>query len=227
MTTETPTQEVPPAATPYTSPATSYLTPARPALSRREKTGAFWAGAVGFNVLTFGFGLVVLPLIVAVFGAFFSFLFTQAARNSDNLGTGFLAARGFFDSIDFGIVMIIGVVVFFVGLAIMTGALFASTAILRSHGIKRAWAVTWSGAGIAIVASWFIGWIPAVAIQLISATTARSGLDGFAGIATAGGVGMLLGIITTAVIGWLAWWWMAHAFRPAVTATTIDEQVQR
>ncbi len=231
MTSETPTPTQPHIAGPYGSPSAGYATPARPPLTKRAKKGAFWGGAVGFNVLTIGFGLVVLPILAAIVGAFFSFLFTQVERNSDYLGTGYLAVRGLFASIDFGIVVVIGVVVFLAGLAIMTGALFASKAILRSHGVHRAWAVTWAGAGIAIVASWVVGWIPGVVVQFASGLFPQGGSDGFAALAALGGFGMILGIATTAVIGWLAWWWMAHAFRPSFAASpgggTTAEESQR
>lgn len=205
-------------------PAAPYAAPARPPLSARQKKGAFWAGAVGFNLLTFGFGLVLIPIVTTLFGVFFAFLFDQIARNSDNLGTGFLAVRGFFASLNYGILAVIGVAIVLIGLAVMAGALFASKAILRSHGVNRVWAVTWAGAGIAIVASWIVGWIPGVIVQLSSAVVSQTGLDAFGAMAALGGLGLLLGIVTTAIIGWLAWWWMAHAFRAPAATDTFNNQ---
>ncbi|HEU4850412.1 MAG TPA: hypothetical protein VFS93_08380 [Terrimesophilobacter sp.] len=215
----------PAAAQPYGGPPPSYRT-VRPPLSTREKRGAFWAGAVGFNVLTLGFTLVVVPLVVAAFGAFFAILFEQVARSGDELGTGFLAVRGFFASFDYGIVAIIGLVVVIVGLAIMTAALVASRSILRSHGTTRPWAVTWAGAGIAIIAYWLVGWIPTVVLQFLSGALTAAGLDGWANFGTTGLLGLLLALAVNAVIGWLAWWWMAHAFRPASAGAVTAERAQ-
>lgn len=199
---------------------------ARPPLSARERRGAFWAGAVGFNVLTLGFLLVAVPLVVGAFGAFFAFLFEQIARSGDELSTGFLAVRGFFASFDFGIVAIIGLVIVVVGLAIMAAALLVSRSILRSHGTARPGAVTWAGAGIAIVAYWVVGWIPTLVIQLLSSALTAAGLDGWTNLGATGLLGFLLAIAVNAVIGWLAWWWMAHAFRSTPTGVETAERTQ-
>ena len=37
----------------------------------------------------------------------------------------------------------------------------------------------------------------------------------WASIAVTGGVGIIVAIVVNSVIGWLAWWWMAHAMRGA------------
>lgn len=229
MTAETPAGTVPadaaPTAAPVapsagTVPVSAYRQTRRPPLTARAKRGTFWAGAVGFNLLTLGFTFVIVPIAVALLGVFFAAIIDQISRTNDQLSTGFLAIRGFFLSLDFGLFAIIGVAVVVVGLAIMAGALLASRAILRAHRVHRPSAVTWAGAGIAIVASWFLGWIPGLIVQLLSAALSRSGLDGFATAITAGSVGLILGIAMTAVMGWLAWWWMAHAFRSAESTAT-------
>lgn len=207
---------------PYAAQPPAYRV-VRPSLPAREKRGAFWAGAVGFNLLTLGFLLVVVPLVIGAFGAFFALLFRQISNSGDELSTGFLAVRGFFASFDFGIIAILGLVVVVIGLAIMTAALFASRAILHANGVVRAWAVTWAGAGIAIVAYWVLGWIPTLLIQFLSGALANAGLEGWANFGTTGLIGFVLAIAVNAVIGWLAWWWMAHAFRaaaPIAAATT-------
>jgi hypothetical protein len=36
-------------------------------------------------------------------------------------------------------------------------------------------------------------------------------------VAVTGGIGLVLGIVLNCVIGWLAWWWMAHAMRARPT----------
>lgn len=223
MNTETPSPaaaQQPPAQQHPTPPVPTNT--ARPPLSKREKRGAFWAGAVGFNLLTLGFLLVTVPLVIGAFGAFFAFLFGQVERSGDDLSTGFLAVRGIFASLDFGIIGIVGLVIALVGLVIMVVALFVSRSILRATGAARPWAITWSAFGIAIVAYWLVGWVPALAPQLLSTALNTVGLDGWGNFWTTGLLGLLLAVIVNAVIGWLTWWWMAHAFRShtarAVTA---------
>lgn len=189
--------------------------PKRPPLTRREKRGAFWAGAIGFNVLTIGFTLVIVPLVAALFAAFFSFIVGSIARNAEELSTGFLTLIDTLRSIDVGLVAIVGISVVVVGLAVMTGAIFASRALLRGHGVKRYAAVTWSGAGIAIVATWVLGWIPGLITQFVSIPLSATGADGLITGIAVGSFGLILGIIFTGAVGWLSWWWMAHAFRPA------------
>ncbi len=227
MTSDSPTPPAAYSASPYAAAA---VAPRRPPLADREKKGAFWAGAVGFNLLTLGFTLVVVPLVVGAFGALFALLFEQIARSGDELSTGFLAGRGFFASFDYGIIAIIGLIIVIVGLAIMIAALFLSKSILRSNGVPRPWAVTWAGAGIAIVAYWVVGWVPTLVLQSLSSALAAAGLDGWANFGTTGLIGFVLAIAVNAIIGWLAWWWMAHAFRataPAGSATASTSSAEQ
>ena len=212
----------------YVAPPMVYQTVRRPPLTPREKRGAFWAGAVGFNVLTIGFTLVIVPVAVALFGAFFTFLTNMIARNSDELSTGFLAMLGVMRSIDVGLVAVIGIAIVLVGLAIMAGAIFLSRSVLRSHGVNRPAAVTWAGAGVAIAATWVLGWIPGLITQFVSFPLSAMEVDGVTSGIVMGIFGVLLGVVFAGVIGWLAWWWMAHAFRPAtrevpVVQTAIQE----
>lgn len=188
----------------------------RPPLTPREKKGAFWAGAVGFNLLTLGFTLVIMPIMIGFFGAFFSVLMNVAAGDSGEQGTGFLAMLGVMRSIDVGFVVIIGVAIVLIGLAIMTGAIFLSRSILRSHGVNRPRAVTWSGAGIAIAGSWIVGWIPGFIVPFATGPFASMGMDGTTTAISGGLLGVILGIAFAGVIGWLSWWWMSHVFRPAL-----------
>lgn len=192
--------------------------PQRPPLTRSEKRGAFWAGAVGFNVLTIGFTLVIIPLVAALFAALFSFIVGSIARNSEELSTGFLTLVDTLRSIDVGLVAVIGISVVVVGLAIMAGAILLSRTLLRSHGVKRYAAVTWSGAGIAIVATWVLGWVPGLITQIVSIPLSAAGADGLISAIAVGGFGLILGIAFTGAVGWLSWWWMAHAFRSAANA---------
>lgn len=192
-----------------------YRASVRPPLTSKEKRSALWAGAWGFNLLTLGFTFVIVPIIIGLFGAFFRFLVESIARSSDELTTGFLVMLGVFRSIDFGLVALVGAAVALVGLAIVAGALFLSRGILRSSGVNRPWAVTWSGAGIAIIASWILGWIPAVIAQIASSAIMIASGDGVTTLVGSGVVAIVFGIALTTVIGWLAWWWMTFAFRPA------------
>lgn len=218
------TSEVPVAA-PYSAGPSGAdpVAPRRAPLGRRERRGAFWAGAVGFNLLTLGFTLVVVPIVVAAFGAFLALLFGEISRSSDELSTGYLAVRGVFASLDFGILGIIGIAVVVIGLAIMAAALFVSSGILRSHGIARAWPVTWAAAGIAIVAYWLVGWITAVLPQFLSTALSSGGLDETTTFVSTGIVALVLAIVVNAVIGWLAWWWMAHALRRSSAGVPVTD----
>ncbi len=211
---------------PNSGPPAAYRAPTRPPLGRREKRGAFWAGAVGFNLLTLGFALVIIPIVVGLFGAFFGAVIESIARSSDELSTGFLTMLSVVRSIDFGLVTIIALAVAVVGLAIMTGAIFLSRGILRSHGVNRAWPVTWAGAGIAIGATWIIGWVPSVSTQFAFGALDSMGLDSLNAAIIVGIVGAIVGIAFTGVIGWLSWWWMAHAYRSASRVDAATEAVQ-
>jgi hypothetical protein len=201
-----------PPASPY-GQASANRSPARPPLGKREKRGAFWAGAVGFNLLSIGFSLAAAPIAIAVFGAFVSLFANRAAQAEGPFGAGFGVVNRFFDSLDYGILAIIGLVIVVVGLGLMWAGLGASAAILKGHGTLRRWPVTWAGAGIAIVGFWVLGWIPAVLGQVVSAATIRSGGDQFAGVALQGGLVSIGTLALTTIIGWLSWWWMAHAMR--------------
>lgn len=216
----------PDAVSQYGAPTAAYRPAVRPPLTRREKRGAFWSGAVGFNLITLGFTLVMIPIVVGLFGAFINFLVEGIARSSEHQSTGFLAMLGVIRSIDFGVVAILGVAVALVGLAIMAGAIFLSRGILRSHGVARPAPVTWAGAGIAIAATWIVGWIPGVITQLAFGSLASAGVDSVNAAIVVGAIGMILGIGFTGVIGWLAWWWMAHAFRSAAQDNSAMAEVQ-
>lgn len=182
----------------------------RPGLSPREKTGAFWAGAVGFNLLTLGFSLVLLPLAAALFWSIFVFFITNVSKSLNGSGLGpSLQDFGF----DLSPWIVPGIAVAVIGVALMAVAIIASRAILKGHGVHRPSGVTWAGAGIAIVGFWLLCWIPALIAQLTSSamSSADAGWDanlGFSGAALA-----LSAVVINTVVGWLAWWWMAHALR--------------
>lgn len=191
----------------------------RPPLTPRQKSGARLAGILGYILLSIGFGLFALPVVLLAFGAFFTLLIGFIRRVSGN-DADFERFLNGFESLNPTAWILPLIIVAFVGLVIMAVALFVSARILRNHDVARPWAVTWAGAGIAIVASWFVSGLTAIPFSL------SSGIDGGdSGGAVVLGVAVgilsgLVGIAVTAVTGWLAWWWMAHAFRSSPTAIT-------
>ena len=192
-----------------------YLTPVRPPLTPREKSGARLAGILGFVLLSLGFGLVVIPVGILLFGAFFALVAEFVRRVSQN-DTGFEQFMGGIESLNLTAWILPLVIVALVGLGVMTAALFVSARILRRHDVNRPWAVTWAGAGIAIVGSWFVSSLSAVPYGIISGMSDNDGAGIGLGIAV-GVLSGLVGLATTAVIGWMSWWWMAHAFRRSAT----------
>src|SRR5690606_23978190 len=105
-----------------------------------------------------------------------------------------------------------------VGIALWVRSLFISRGMLVKAGHPSPWGGTWAGAGIAIAASWFLSWVAWLPMQLFgfiapdAFTSFESGLTITIVLLT---VSLLLNLIMTVALGWLAWWWMAHAMRPA------------
>jgi hypothetical protein len=239
MSEETPAQFVPPGAPAFPPPNAAqaysvqnyaYRAPTRPRLTPRTKRGAFWAGAVGFNVLSVGFGIAMLPVVAAIVGAFFSLVVNRMAQSDRNSAIGARAFRAFFDSLDYGFLSIIGVVAVILGLLIMAAGLFASVSILKGHGARRPWPISWAGAGIAIVANGVVGWIAPFAFQLVVLILIAVGVDSRVSAISQGGLVVIGLLVGNTIIGWLSWWWMAHAMRPRevdsapVAEPTKDEQ---
>jgi hypothetical protein len=194
----------------------------RPPLEPRQKKGAAIAGAVGFVLLSLGFALFALPLVLFAFAAFFTAIFGFIARVG---GGGDRGVEQFMEGIqelhpEAWVVPLIIVAV--VGLAIMAGALFLSAGILKSHSVNRAWPVTWAGAGVAIVGSWVVSGVLSVIVQLFSVGFGGLGQnENWAGAIAIGVISFVINLAASAVIGWLAWWWMAHLMRPAAAADKI------
>jgi hypothetical protein len=202
---------------PYQPVVAGYATAGlrRPPLTRRQKAGASWGGIVGFNLLTLGFSLFLLPLFAAVFWSIFVFFVANLSKSLN--GSGKAPSLGDF-GVDFGLWVIPGVLVSVAGLALMAVAVLVSRAILKRHGVNRPGPVTWAGAGIAIVGFWFLSWIPALLVQAVSRglSSAEVGWGENLGISAVALV--LVTLVGNSVIGWLAWWWMAHALRRDATA---------
>ena len=186
--------------------------PPKPPLTDREKAGARLAGILGYLLLSVGFALVGIPVGLLIFAAFFALIFgiLQRANNDPELG-GF---TDFIRQVDPGAWILPLILVALVGVAVMVGALFVSRGILRGHGVNRPWAVTFAGAGLAIVASWIASIVLTVPLQF--STSFTSDLDTAVpfGIVL-GALSVLVSLATTAVVGMLSWWWMAHLMRPA------------
>ena len=203
------------------------VAPRRPPLTRRQKSGAAWGGIVGFNLLTLGFSLFVLPLAAALFWSIFSFILANVSKSLNGSGRG----PSFADfGIDVGIWIIPGIVVSVIGLAIMAVAIVVSRAILKQHGVSRPGGVAWAGAGIAIVGFWLLSWIPAILVQVVSGALSAGDVGWGTNLGISATVLVLLSLVGNSVIGWLAWWWMAHALRgnaaaaaSATTTTTTQE----
>lgn len=190
-----------------TQPITAYPT-TRPPLTSREKFGARLAGAVGFLMLTLGWALFSIPIAVVVFGAFFALLFAGIQRAAGDRGP--LGVLQGFDAGAWVLPLLLSVVV---GVVLIVSALFVSRGILRASGISKPWVVTFAGAGISVVASWVLSALLAIPIQIAGVFSAG---DSSTPAIIAGIVALVLGVVVTAAIGWLAWWWMAHVTRPLV-----------
>ena len=205
----------------YPQPAVAPYAP-RPlyrGLERRQKRSAFWAGAVGLNLMSFGSGLVLLAALLGFIAAILGGYSDSAALDS-----GFRGFGSFLEDIGAPIWIIVGAVL---GLVIFGAGMFASVAILQAGRVRRPWAVTWSAFGISIPVLFVINFVLSFFAQLIatavtfafvgSAAAGVSNDDGsIAGAIALGVAGVILTIALVGVVGWLAWWWMAHAFRERV-----------
>ena len=195
---------------PLAAPA-PYVPVRRPPLDPRAKRGARLAGALGYLVMSLGWLLFSLPIAALAFGAFFAVIFGAIQRGSGDTGEFW-----FFDGWDLGAWILPLVLCSVVGLAIIVGGLFLSRGILKAHGVTKPWGVTLAGAGIAIVAGWILSAFLTVPFQFAGILTGNDSSNGLPIVV--GVVSGILGIVATAATGWLAWWWMAHALRPAASA---------
>ncbi|MEO6943995.1 MAG: hypothetical protein ABI053_04700 [Lacisediminihabitans sp.] len=187
----------------------------RPPLTPRAKSGARWAGIIGFNLISLGWGMFVVPVVLSIFAAFFVFLIGRLEPSSAATNRGLYQLKNFIESINVSawilpltLVAVLGIVVWWLGI-------FVSGRILRSHAVNRPRGVTWAAAGVAIVGSWFLSWIGSVFVQIVTAVTNTTDTPMWVGIVIGGAVGFVAAIVVNSVIGWLAWWWMAHAMRSA------------
>ena len=180
-------------------------------LTSREKIGAGIAGAVGFLLLTLGWALFSLPIAIVVVGAVCALIFAGIQRAAGDQGP--IGVLQGFDPAAWILPLLLSGLV---GLVLIVASVFVSRVILRANGVSKPWVVTFAGAGIAIVASWIVSAILAIPVQLVGAFSS-DGVTSAPPLAL-GIVALVFGVVVTAVIGWLAWWWMAHLTRPALRA---------
>ena len=186
----------------------------KPSLTPRQRRGAASAGIVGFLLASLGW----LPFVVVAVGYVFAFgvYFLGAAlggadtRFDAESQTGKLAASLIgIPATSLGVIIIIALVV---GALLIAFGIFLSTVILRLHGVARPAGVTWLGLVLAIVGSWILDGILGFVVYLVAA----HGDVGRGPVAPGGGISALYFVIAIAIqvaLGWLCWWWMAHALR--------------
>jgi hypothetical protein len=193
---------------------------ARAPLSQRQRAGAALAGAIGFLLLSLGFTLFGVPIAVLLFGALFNTIMGVIARSDTARDADFQRFVDFFEQVNPTAWVLPLVLVALLGLAIMVASLFLSARILRSHDVNKPWPVTWAGAGVAIVGSWVVSGLLGLVTQALSWGAGFDGRGEWGAAIAIGIVSMVLNLAAAAVVGWLAWWWMAHLMRPATPVSS-------
>jgi hypothetical protein len=188
--------------------------PPKPPLTARARRGAGIAGLVGFGLLTLGWSLASLGGGLLLLVGFITSIAAVAGADGQEVARALDVLR--FDSW-----WPVLVAVLVVGIVLWVLGLLASRWILRGHGVQRAWPVTWSAFGVAVVAHWIVSSILGFALQAVGQVWAMSWVssDATPGEAIGTGVawlavGVLVTVLAGAAIGWFSWWWMAHLFRP-------------
>lgn len=187
----------------------------RPPLTPMAKSGVRWAGIVGFNLLSLGWFLFVIPVVLSLFAAFLVFLIDQLGRSSTMSDQGYYQLKDFIETINASAWILPLILVAALGAVVWALAIFASGRILKAHAVDHPWGVTWAATGIAIVANWLFGWVGGLLVQVAAVVTGAADAPVWVGIVIGGALGLVVAIVVNSVIGWLAWWWMAHAMRSA------------
>ena len=202
------------------------------ALTRGHKRTSRWAGVVGLNLMSLGASVIISTIVVSAIVAIFAGISSSADGNSGLRGFDeFLGQFG--APLVFAAAGLIGAVIFVVGM-------LSSVAILRAGEVHRPWAITWSAFAISLPVLGVVNtvyWVVGQVVQMagVFAVLVPTFDSGFAGGGNPVGlpfgmsvessvvislviaaVGLLVAIIVIGVIGSLAWWWMAHAFRVRV-----------
>ena len=209
--------------------------PKRPPLDRSTKVGAAVAGAVSFTLLTIGFVLFWVPILLGAVALILTTIVRFASRIDAEPDAGFRQFARTVGVLDLEAWAVPLVLVSVVGLAVMVIAVFSGKWILAGRRIERPWAITWAGLGVAVVAYSVVGGILSSAVDVVSSFAQVGSSDrdtvyvsdgGDLGdavpvIVAAGVISVLVSIVVTAAIGWLAMWWMAYVLRPTV-ARAVD-----
>ena len=192
--------------------------PKKPPLSPELKRAASVAGAVSFPVMSIGWGLLSTAVGIGLFASLFTWVLGRISASGTELDDDYLRMMDFIDSLNPEAWVIPLVIAGIVGAGLWVLSLFVSQRMLARAKHPSPWGVTWAGAGIAIVASWFVSWVAWLPLQLASVVTPDT-FDSFEsgfGILIPLAIGsVVLNLAVAAALGWLAWWWMAHALRPA------------
>lgn len=202
------------------APYPVYVAPRYEPLSRRHRRAALWAGAVGLNILNLGAGVLTAAVVVGAFALLFASISASAGT-----GSGLQGFDEFLAESSAGLWLLLAGVV---GLVIAAVGLLTSVGILSAGGVRRPWAVTWSAFGISVPLLVIGNFIAGFAIQAVSTLTFFAVLaplfdGGSEPDPGAGATGLVVGLVAlvvavvlVALVGALAWWWMAHAFRERV-----------
>ena len=184
----------------------------RPPLTARAKRGAAIAGAVGFLLLGLGYAMASLAVGLALIVAFFALIVRAASGSGTRENAGF---EQFVSGLDITAWVAPLVAIVIVGIVLMVVAIVVSGRVLAAHRVRRPWAVTWAGAGIAVVASWIVYGFLGTFLNLALRGFRWDSPSWGSGLVVALIVSAVVGLASNAVLGWLSWWWMAHAMRPA------------
>jgi quinol-cytochrome oxidoreductase complex cytochrome b subunit len=183
----------------------------RPPLTRRQKNGAAIAGAVGFAVLNIGLFPAGVLLVLGVFSSgaiLFESFFSDTVKPGDVGGLITQVIAGEFHVSDASVPSII-VISCIVGAILVIGSIVVSIQVLRRHGVAHPAGVTWAGIAIAGVVHQEI---VDIALFIGAASSTAVGGPEFSSLGFAV-VSFAAVVILDALLGWLAWWWMAHAMR--------------
>lgn len=200
------------------TPQPPYQAPKKPPLSPELKRAASVAGAVSFTVMSIGWGLFATAAGIGLFTGFFVWVVGLVNASGEGRGADYSRLVDFIDNLNLGAWVVPLVIAALVGIGLWVWSLFISHGMLARAKHPSPWGVTWAGAGVAVAASWFVSWIAWLPLQLISALTPDAFDSWDSGIAFAivlAIASFVLNLVIAAVIGWFAWWWMAHAMRPA------------
>ncbi|WP_403021182.1 hypothetical protein [Salinibacterium sp. GXW1014] len=183
--------------------------PRRPPLTAGQKRGAMIAGGVGYTLMSLGFGTIFAVVVVTLVFGVMGFIGASIARSGG-------AADDFVQTVA-DIVQSywwIALVAAILGVALWLAGYFASVRILKSTGNPRGTAITWAALGIGIVAGWVVGTVLSIPGNMLTVMPGR-GEGELPGLLVGGGLLALASLAATVAVGVFAWWWMAHALRPA------------